>query len=172
MNLQKYKKKTRFRFLELLDRTLSELKMPAASVGIRSLDLSELEERVLLSAAPAAMVAPAQMAQTVDVALLNPSVGAQSATSDLPVIGDPVLGDSFASVEAGLGDVALNGVEAQSLLAKLDHVLADVDRELMAEEVGGNSIEVNSADGSLLSAAESEPLGVNSLPVATFARAC
>ncbi len=170
MNLPKYKKKSRFRFLELLDRTLSELKVPAASVGTRSLDLSELEERVLLSAAPAAMVAPAQMAQTVDVALLNPSVGAQSATSDLPAIGDPVLGDSVASVEAGPGDVGLNGVEEQSLLAELDEVLADVDQELVVDGVGGNSIDGNSADGSWLSAAESEPSGVNSQPVATFAR--
>ncbi|MFM9964548.1 MAG: DUF2341 domain-containing protein [Planctomycetaceae bacterium] len=106
MSLWNLTTRTRLTLAEILDRTRRSLRAAQSEAAGRALDLSEIEERVLMSAVPMAAVAEA-----VDVAALDPSAGD--------------VGGEVATAEPSLAD----SEQLEFVLTTVDLHLADATNE-------------------------------------------
>ena len=109
----------------MLARARQTLEEAESEPAGRVLDLSEMEERVLMSAAPMAVVA-----QVADVATLNPSASAANETSAANVAAHSVAADynSTSTADTGLS----KGEQLEFVLMAVDQQLGDVITEAAA----------------------------------------
>ena len=140
------KTKTRLAVSELLDRVLSGIAPRHSVASSRALDLSELEERILLSASP--VMAVAEMA---DAALAD-SMTADVATSEALTPATPLQFSSDEQSDSGVSTTASQTATRE--LVFLDTSVEDYQtllNDLWAADDPGRDIEVillsNSRDG-------------------------
>ena len=108
MSLWNLKTKARLTLAEILARTRQSLQAAQTDLAGRALDLSESEDRVLMSAVPMAVVPEPVAPEAVDVAALDPSAG--------------VVGGETVTEEPGLSD----GEQLEFVLTAVDQQLTDV----------------------------------------------
>ena len=136
MSLWNLKTRTRLTLAEMLARVRRTLRDAEGESTGRVLDLSEMEDRVLMSAAPAAVVA-----QVADVAPMNPSAGnGNSATT-----GSQSGTSSSTASPPGQSPASAPGLSAND---HLDFVLMSVDQSLSgaATDAATAPVQANAVD--------------------------
>ena len=119
------KTRTQLVLAEMLARTRQTLEEAESEPAGRVLDLSEMEERVLMSAAPMAVVA-----QVADVATLNPTASTANGVSVTNDAAHSVAADQSTSSTADTG--LSKGEQLEFVLMAIDQQLANVTTDAAA----------------------------------------
>ena len=119
------KTRTQLVLAEMLARTRQTLEEAESEPAGRVLDLSEMEERVLMSAAPMAVVA-----QVADVATLNPTASTANGVSVTNDAAHSVAADQSTSSTADAG--LSKGEQLEFVLMAIDQQLANVTTDAAA----------------------------------------
>ncbi len=144
-----FRQRTRLAVGEALAALRDKLTASTVAHPTRHLELTELEERVLMSASPAAVMAP----EAVDVALLDPSAAADAASfDDVAATEDAQLNPAGESAAALSADERFkNDQEPRHELVFVDTAAADYQQlvdDLLAQQNDQRMFDVVLLDGS------------------------